>query len=188
MIFSEAPNDFLMHYGIKGQKWGIRRYQNPDGTLTAEGRKRYGFNDIRKPDNIDKMSKFKRSRLALKEYNKILNKIGNESEKLYSENYDGDDDSEYSMETYEEIKQLRYDANEMAEKEISKLYNVDLEDIVFKEVAIKLGTAATAISLAAIGAVALDNYNKKRENNQIDKEIKDNDTKINFIKKVVNKD
>lgn len=33
--------DELMHYGIRGQKWGIRRYQNPDGSLTAEGRKRY---------------------------------------------------------------------------------------------------------------------------------------------------
>ena len=29
-----------MHHGIKGQKWGVRRYQNPDGTLTAEGRKK----------------------------------------------------------------------------------------------------------------------------------------------------
>ena len=34
----------LYHHGIKGQKWGIRRYQNPDGTLTAAGRKRY-YND-----------------------------------------------------------------------------------------------------------------------------------------------
>lgn len=41
MIFSSAPNDWLMHHGIKGQKWGIRRFQNPDGTLTAEGRRRY---------------------------------------------------------------------------------------------------------------------------------------------------
>lgn len=32
----------LYHWGIKGQKWGVRRYQNPDGTLTAAGRKRYG--------------------------------------------------------------------------------------------------------------------------------------------------
>ena len=31
----------LCHHGIKGQKWGIRRFQNEDGTLTAEGRKRY---------------------------------------------------------------------------------------------------------------------------------------------------
>lgn len=31
----------LCHYGVKGMKWGIRRYQNKDGTLTAAGKKRY---------------------------------------------------------------------------------------------------------------------------------------------------
>ena len=31
----------LYHHGIKGQKWGVRRYQNADGTLTAKGVKRY---------------------------------------------------------------------------------------------------------------------------------------------------
>lgn len=32
----------LFHHGIKGQKWGVRRYQNADGSLTPEGMKRYG--------------------------------------------------------------------------------------------------------------------------------------------------
>lgn len=32
----------LYHHGILGQKWGVRRYQNSDGTLTTEGRARYG--------------------------------------------------------------------------------------------------------------------------------------------------
>ena len=31
----------LYHWGVKGQKWGVRRYQNPDGSLTDEGKKRY---------------------------------------------------------------------------------------------------------------------------------------------------
>lgn len=31
----------LYHHGIKGQRWGIRRYQNPDGSLTEAGKKRY---------------------------------------------------------------------------------------------------------------------------------------------------
>lgn len=40
-------NDYLQirelyHYGIKGQKWGMRRWQNEDGTLTEAGRQRYG--------------------------------------------------------------------------------------------------------------------------------------------------
>lgn len=33
--------EYLVHFGIKGQKWGNRRYQNPDGTLTPEGIIRY---------------------------------------------------------------------------------------------------------------------------------------------------
>ena len=33
----------LYHYGIKNQKWGVRRYQNEDGSYTAEGKIRYGI-------------------------------------------------------------------------------------------------------------------------------------------------
>lgn len=33
--------NYLMHHGIKGQKWGVRRYQNEDGSYTAAGRERY---------------------------------------------------------------------------------------------------------------------------------------------------
>ena len=47
-------NDYFMHHGVKGQKWGIRRYQNPDGTLTAEGKERYGSTPLhtRKPGSM----------------------------------------------------------------------------------------------------------------------------------------
>ena len=35
-------NNELYHHGVKGQKWGIRRYQNEDGSLTSAGKERYG--------------------------------------------------------------------------------------------------------------------------------------------------
>lgn len=40
---------YLQHYGVKGQKWGMRRYRNEDGSLTSEGRDHYGIGDPRKP-------------------------------------------------------------------------------------------------------------------------------------------
>lgn len=34
---------YLMHHGVQGQKWGVRRWQRADGTLTPEGRAHYGL-------------------------------------------------------------------------------------------------------------------------------------------------
>lgn len=49
--------DELKHYGIKGMKWGVRRFQNSDGSLTADGKKRYSgdnLKDIQKQVNQGK--------------------------------------------------------------------------------------------------------------------------------------
>lgn len=39
--FDDWEGDFLEHHGVLGMKWGIRRYQNPDGSLTSAGKKHY---------------------------------------------------------------------------------------------------------------------------------------------------
>lgn len=40
-LINKPDPEELMHFGIKGQKWGIRRYQNEDGSYTEAGKKRY---------------------------------------------------------------------------------------------------------------------------------------------------
>lgn len=40
----------LYHFGIKGMHWGVRRYQNPDGSLTPKGQKRYGKRETKQQE------------------------------------------------------------------------------------------------------------------------------------------
>lgn len=51
-----SVNNTLKHHGIKGQKWGVRRFQNPDGTLTPDGRERYGINSNKDSDKLAEAS------------------------------------------------------------------------------------------------------------------------------------
>lgn len=61
---SEYPS-YLIHYGIQGQKWGVRRFQNEDGSLTPEGREHYGYGSKRDNEKlfeqVNKTSKYSKS-------------------------------------------------------------------------------------------------------------------------------
>lgn len=71
-------NDELYHWGIKGQKWGVRRYQNKDGSLTAEGKKRYQQNDH--PDYTHAHEKKSVRELSDSELNAKINRLQKEKQ------------------------------------------------------------------------------------------------------------
>ena len=77
---SFISDEALYHYGIKGMRWGIRRYQNPDGSLTPSGRKRLEKADVKwakkKTDKITAQAK-KASQKELDAYGKELLKLPN---------------------------------------------------------------------------------------------------------------
>lgn len=48
-------NEYISHHGVLGQKWGVRRYQNEDGSLTDKGKQRY-YRTMKKVESLHKHS------------------------------------------------------------------------------------------------------------------------------------
>lgn len=71
---NDFSGNYLAHYGILGMKWGVRRYQNADGSLTSAGKERYGSGKstsasegFKRARNILKSDSGSRSSRAFKE-------------------------------------------------------------------------------------------------------------------------
>lgn len=89
----------LYHHGIKGQRWGIRRYQNLDGTLTPAGRARYG-------SDVSSVSegKLKRQNMRLLSNNRTYHsKQGEEMVKFLKSIHDNSDDKGIDREKAKEL-------------------------------------------------------------------------------------
>lgn len=85
--------DTLAHWGIKGMKWGVRRYQNQDGSLTPAGKKRYDdtHEDYRRAHDkksisqmSDKELQARNNRLQMEQNYKRMTKKTNVGKKVVS--------------------------------------------------------------------------------------------------------
>jgi len=75
-VIVRVSPDELKHHGIKGQKWGNRRFQNEDGSYTEAGKDRYGFGDNSKIEN-----RYKRGKAYSKEQESVKNQEYEKSKK-----------------------------------------------------------------------------------------------------------
>ena len=112
-------NNELWHSGIKGQKWGIRRFQNPDGTLTELGKQRYSQKIQKLQEKfLKKESKIKNKKKAAEENARLRRKaILNSPSLLYKYRDEfTKKDIEAAMEKFDTTEKLRRRLSENEEQ------------------------------------------------------------------------
>lgn len=124
--------DELYHHGIKGMKWGVRRFQRKDGSLTSAGKKRYLDDPSVKSSKVKMESDRAKQRLANAEYNKAYNKasyIPTKSNrqalnKAYADKIKADSEyrrSKFDYSTNKEAARLRESGKEIKNKSKHRL-------------------------------------------------------------------
>lgn len=145
---NEKYNHELYHYGIPGQKWYVRRYQNKDGSLTPAGRKRQAKlkSELDMLDGTKSVQESPKSRLA-----------------AYREKKQAEKEKAEKAARLEKARQAKLEKQKAAAERAEKLKNGELsvEEMTDQEIQDKLNR------------IALEDNLKKAMKQTSDKEIQD---------------
>lgn len=123
-------NEVLMHHGIKGQRWGVRRFQNADGSLTASGKKRYGSKNVAGSQypSYDEMQQTVKQKNMEKAYDKALDRNKDKSSTANDVRNAADQTRNAinaTKNSYQDIKR-----STQPKPDVSKMSNKELQDAI----------------------------------------------------------
>lgn len=156
-----APNDYrnyLEHFGIRGMKWGVRRFQNADGSYTSAGKSRYGVGDGQSYEGV-KSVKGNLHRLAAKNYDlnaRAWEKMGNKTAAGIQRRFA--EDSRRKAETADQAK-----AQKMASKKQLTPEEKAARNAKIKKAVVVAGTVAATAALAYAGHKYLKNIDAEAD-------------------------
>ena len=163
-------SDELYHHGILGQKWGIRRYQNADGTLTADGKIRYGGNARTIQRDLNRLDREKayivgdRSKVVRKYFSEMrkLNRHKDKNDEWKEKHQLKADSANEKKKTFEKrYDELANDTQKLIQNAIDQGMNVRVTDIprstmrTGERVARESLAWAMAFSMAAVAPVGI---------------------------------
>ena len=171
---SFANEDELYHWGVKGMKWGVRRYQNEDGTLTAAGRKRYSnpdgtLNEKGKKYYAQQEARLKKERQAIMAQKRLDTKLSKldakrkENEDLKKQLDAGETDSG------SKVGQKKERVSDMSDTDLQNRVNRLRNENAYMILSKDLGYDSPKTDLD----IEIEKLRKQKEYLQLQKDIKD---------------